>query len=371
MPTGRDRLLRLVRALPDPPIGDITVLGVDDFAIKRGHNYGTVLIDCQTRKVVDVLVGRDAEPVTAWLQNHPKPAVICRDRATAYAEAARTAAPDAVQVADRFHLWQNLATAVEKCIAWHKSCLTEPIDTAPGEPAEAEAAEPTGAMAERRRAHHTLVHELLAQGAGFRQVARHLGWSHRTVSKYAHAATWQELVVGQKPRPSLVNPFKAYLAQHIGDGCLKASALYREITAQGFTGSYAIVRKFVEQCRSRPDLTCVPRPPSVRQVTGWICRHPDNLVSRDTEQLQKILDRCPELRFAVELVRSFADMMTHLHGERLTAWIAAAEQAALPGISRFATGLTADLAAVTAGLSLPFSSGPVEGNVNRIKMIKR
>ncbi|WP_164842323.1 transposase [Actinoplanes solisilvae] len=109
----------------------------------------------------------------------------------------------------------------------------------------------------------------------------------------------------------------------------------------------------------------------MRQVTGWICRHPDNLVGRDTEQLRKILDRCPELESAVELVRSFADMMTHLHGERLAAWITAAEQAALPGISRFATGLNADIAAVTAGLSLPFSSGPVEGNVNRIKMIKR
>ncbi len=109
----------------------------------------------------------------------------------------------------------------------------------------------------------------------------------------------------------------------------------------------------------------------MRQVTGWICRHPDNLVDRDTEQLRQILNRCPELRSAVELVRSYADMMTHLHGERLTAWITAAEQAALPGISRFATGLTADLAAVTAGLSLPFSSGPVEGNVNRIKMLKR
>jgi hypothetical protein len=95
---------------------------------------------------------------------------------------------------------------------------------------------------------------------------------------------------------------------------------YREISAQGFTGSYAIVRRFVEQYRSRPDLTKVPRPPSVRQVTGWICRHPDNLVSRDNEQLQKVLDRCPELRSAVALVRSFADMMTHLHGERIVAW---------------------------------------------------
>ncbi|MEV7630749.1 transposase, partial [Actinoplanes sp. NPDC089786] len=106
MPTGRDRLIRLVRTLPDPPVGDIAVLGVDDFAIKRGHHYGTVLIDCENRRVVDVLVGRDAEPLTVWLQEHPGPVVICRDRASAYAEAARTAAPEAVQVADRFHLWQ-------------------------------------------------------------------------------------------------------------------------------------------------------------------------------------------------------------------------------------------------------------------------
>ena len=212
---------------------------------------------------------------------------------------------------------------------------------------------------------------MLAQGAGFRQVARHRGWSHKTVSKYAHAATWQELMVGQKPRPSLVDPFKPYLLRRIGEGRVKVSALYREITAQGFTGSYPILRRFVEQYRSKPDLTTTPRPRSVRQVTGWICRHPDNLIDRDTEQLRQILQRCPELRSAVELVRSFADMTTHLHGERLTAWITAAEQATLPGISRFASGLTADLAAVTAGLTLPFSSGPVEGNVNRIKMLKR
>lgn len=171
------------------------------------------------------------------------------------------------------------------------------------------------------------------------------------MATYAHTNTWQELLVGQKPRPSQVDPFKPYLMHRIGEGCLTASTLYREITAQGLTGSYAIVRKFVEQYRTKPDFTTARRPRSVRQVTGWICRHPDNLVDRDAEQFQTILDRCPELRTAAELVRSFADMLTHLHGERLTAWITAAEHAALPGLTKFATGLTADIAAVTAGLS--------------------
>ncbi|MEV4517167.1 ISL3 family transposase [Dactylosporangium sp. NPDC049525] len=371
MPASRHRLIRLVRAVPDPPVGVVAVLGVDDFAVKRGHHYGTVLIDCESRRVVDLLPGRDADPLTAWLQQHPGAQVICRDRASAYAEAARTGAPQAVQVADRFHLWQNLATAVERCVAQHKSCLQEPAEVPAERSGTATVADPVGAMAERRRAHHALVHELLAQGAGFRQIARHLGWSHHTVSRYAHAATWQEMMVGQKIRPSQVDPFKTYLIQRIGEGCLKAATLHREVRAQGFAGSYAIIRKFVEQYRSTPDLTAVRRPPSVRQVTGWICRRPDDLADRDSAQLQAILDRCPQLRAATDLVRSFADMLTHLRGQRLDAWIAAAEAAALHGVTKFATGLLADLAAVTAGLSLPFSSGPVEGNVNRIKMIKR
>jgi transposase len=366
--TSRNSLLRLVRTLPDPEHGQVAVLGVDDFAIRRGQNYGTVLVDCKSQRVIDLLPGRDAAPLTAWLHDHKAPTVICRDRASAYAEAAKTAAPDAVQVADRFHLWQNLATAVDRLARRHRECLTEQ----PAIPTDnAKAPELTGAMAQRRKAHHALVHEMIAQGAGFRQIARHLGWSHNTVSRYAHAATWQELLTAQKQRPSLLDPFKPYLIKRIDSGCLKASLLHREVTALGFTGGYGIVRAFIEQHRNQPDLRTMPRPLSPRRVTGWICRHPDNVTEHDTSRLHAVLDRCPELRTAAELVRSFGEMMTRKHGHRLPDWISTADQADLPGINRFINGVKSDLAAVTAGLSLPFSSGPVEGNVNRIKMLKR
>ncbi len=179
------------------------------------------------------------------------------------------------------------------------------------------------------------------------------------------------MIVGQKPRPSSLDPFKAHLVRRIGEGCLKATCLHREVATQGFTGGYGIVRAFVEQHLTRPDLSRVAKPASVRQVTGWICRHPDHLVDRDSDVLYAILDRCPGLATAADLVRSFTAMLTGPHGNRLQSWITTAEQAALPGIIGFATGLTSDLHAVTAGLTLPFSSGPVEGNVNRIKMIKR
>jgi transposase len=368
--TSRNSLLRLVRSIPDPAVGSVRVLGVDDFAVKRGHHYGTVLIDCENRRVVDLVPGRDASPLADWLLQRESPEVICRDRASAYAEGARTGAPNAVQVADRFHLWQNLATAVERLVAKHKGCLVEQPTAAVAEPGE-RVEEPEGAMAQRRRAHHALVHEMLAQGAGFRQIARHMGWNHRTVSQYAHATTWQEMMIVPKKRASLLDRFKPYLTERISNGCLKASVLHREVVAQGFTGGYGIVRHFVEQHRVRPNLRATPKPLSTRQVTGWICRPPDNLTERDTERLAVILARCPELRIAGELVRSFAAMMTQRYGHRLGEWLASAAQADLPGINRFVNGVASDLDAVTAGLSLPYSSGPVEGNVNRIKMLKR
>lgn len=170
MVTSRSSLLRLVRALPDPPERPVAVLGVDDFAIKKGQNYGTVLIDCEDGRVVDLLPGRDAAPLAGWLHSHSKPQVVCRDRASAYAEGARTGAPDAVQVADRFHLWQNLAKAVERCVARYKNCLQESV-VAPvnGQPDADAVPEPSGAMAQRRREHHKLVHDLLGQGAGIRK----------------------------------------------------------------------------------------------------------------------------------------------------------------------------------------------------------
>jgi hypothetical protein len=165
---------------------------------------------------------------------------------------------------------------------------------------------------------------------------------------------------------SLLDPFKPYLIGRIEDGCLKASVLHRAVVTQGFTGGYGIVRDFVKQHRARPDLRTIPRPLSTRQVTGWTCRHPDNLTERDTTRLTTVLGNCPELRTAAELVRFFAAIMTQRHGHRLGEWLTSAEQANLFGINRFVNGVTSDLDAVTAGLSLPFSSGPVEGNVNRI-----
>jgi transposase len=353
---------------------------VDDFALRRGQVYGTVLVDCETSKPVELLAGREAQPLADWLRAHPGVEVICRDRSGAYAEGARLGAPNAVQVADRFHLWQNLGKAVERVVGRHRDCLRplapEPVEPQPLEqpapPQQPDQPESVGQFAERARRHHQVVHELVAQGHGLRAIARQLGWGRHTVQRYARASSWQELVDGkwQGTRTSKLDPFKPFLRQGFQQGCTNAAELYRQITALGFAGSYGLVRGFLEQYRCSPE-PIAPPAPTVRAVTGWLTRHPDSLTEDEQPQLQAILEGCPQLGAAAGHIRSFGEMLTQLTGYNLLAWISAVGADDLPGLGSFAAGLEADLEAVTCGLTTRWSSGPVEGRVNHIKMVKR
>jgi len=380
VPASRQVMIRLVMAIPDPDAASPRVAGVDDFAIRRGQHYGTLIIDIETGAPLDLLEGRDARPLADWLTAHPGTEVICRDRAGSYADGARTGAPAAVQVADRFHLWQNLAKAAGKCVAAHRPCLAGPPPppapheqaAAPPEPEPAWQPDPGGKYAERTRRHHELVRRLRAEGRGLREIARHLGWGLHTVQRLDRAATWQELVDGrwQGPRPSKLGPFRPYLDQHADGAHGSIRRLFLEIQALGYDGSYPAVRDYLAR-NSPARQPLPPAPPTVRDVTNWLCRRPDTLTENERPRLKAVLDRCPELQAASDQVRSFATMITELTGQDLPQWMAAARQAGLPGIASFAKGLEQDLDAVTNGLTLPWSSGPVEGRVNHIKMVKR
>ncbi|MQA86751.1 MAG: hypothetical protein GEV03_19510 [Streptosporangiales bacterium] len=152
--------------------------------------------------------------------------------------------------------------------------------------------------------------------------------------------------------------------------CGNFAQLFREISALGYTGSYSTVRDYLaEQRPARAPL--IPSPPSVRQVTGWLTRHPDNLTEHERTRLTALLERSPELQTASSYVRTFATMLTQLTGHNLPQWITEVHAAELPGLSSFAKGLEQDLDAVTQGLTSHWNSGPIEGRVNHIKMIKR
>jgi transposase len=392
MPASRDSLLRLVRALPDPPVGEVQVLGVDDFAIRRCHDYGTVLLDILAHRPIDLVQQRTADVFADWLAAHPGVQVICRDRSGAYAEGARTGAPDAIQVADRWHLWANLGEAVERTVLAHRACLiestpepteTQPTDTAGGEPIGDDVKDttpveygPPSRLETRTRERHVAVAELREKGYSLNAICRELGLGFRTVQRFARADTPEELLVAHRSRRRKLDRFTPYVHQRWNAGCTQATVLHAELVELGWSGSLRTVQHYLRRFRDpdRAPRSAPPAPKKVtpRRVTGWIMTNPERLAAGDQVRLKQILARCPELEATAGHVTSFAAMMCQRTGtERLAAWLDAVQADDLPALRSLVASLRRDLAAVTNGLSLDYSSGQVEGTVNRIKMIKR
>jgi transposase len=379
LPASRDTLLRLLRALPDPKVDQVAVLGVDDFAFRRGRVYGTVLVDMATYRPVDLLCDREAQTFAAWLEEHPGTRVICRDRAGAYADGARTGAPAAIQVADRWHLWHNLAEHVEHTVLGHRGCLREPLPepptppTPPAVPAPLPSpAPPEKKIVTRTTQRYAQIQDLRAHGESISAISRRLHLDIQTVRRFAHASSLEELLAKTAERASVLDGFTAYLHQRWTQGCTDAAVLTKELKAQGYSGSDQTVRRYLRPFRhGHPTPPPGPTAPTVREVTGWILRRPDTLDPEEQTRLQDVLARCPQLDAASGHVVAFAEMLTGLHGDRLNGWIAAVDADDLPGLHSFTSGLRRDYQAVVNGLSLPYSSGAVEGNVNRIKMLKR
>jgi transposase len=376
----RGTLLRLVIGLPEPAITSAPeVLGVDDFALRRGHVYATVLVDAATGRAIDILPGREAGPLAGWLKAHPGARVICRDRAGAYAEGARDGAPGAVQVADRWHLWHNLAEHTAKAVARHRACLKQIAAAAdqakpPPEPVAAAAAPAAESQLEgRMRDQHAAVQALAARGLGLRAIARELGVDRKTARRFAHAATGDQAVARAISRPTVLDRYQPHLHHRWNQGCHDTAMLHAEITALGYRGSLRTVYRYLQPLRSgTAPAALTPSSLKIGEVTSWLLRRADDLSPRQQQLLADVRGHCGQLDRLAEHVTGFAKMMTRRTGEQdLAGWLERVEADDQPELHTFTTGIRQDLAAVTAGLTLPYSSGPTEGNVNRLKAIKR
>jgi transposase len=342
------------------------------------------------RQPVDLLTDRLPDTFADWLRAHPGAEIICRDRAGSYAEGGRAGAPDAIQIADRWHLFHNLSDAVDRVARNHRGCLREPTEHPSAQPEPVTQSTHTAAASSEsmqvagpdavsgRRAHvtrqrHAEIHALLEQGMSLNAISKATALQRNTVRRYARAASAEALLTQTPKRGSQLDPYLEYLAMRSEQDATNAVKLTAEIRRRGYRGSERSVRDLVSTWRTAPNAPSPTpvRSPTSRQVTMLMMRPRHKLAPDELTQLRGVLDRCEALRLVDELVTAFAGIARQRQGHHLDAWIAAARASDLPPLSRFATGLLADYDAVRAGLTLHWSSGAVEGNVTRIKAIKR
>ena len=359
VPLSRHTALRVLLGLPLPEVSVPRVLGVDDFALRRGQAYATVLIDAETGQRVDVLPGRTADVLEAWLRDHPGAQVVCRDGSGAYAEAVRRALPGAVQVNDRWHLWHGLAEAALKEVAAHSSCWA-----AAGPPRR------DGKQAQTTAERWRQVHDLLGKGTGLLECSRRLSLSLNTVKRYARATEPERMIRAPRYRATLVNPYRDHLrARRQQDPAVPVTVLLTEIRALGYTGSMNLLYRYITQGRVEADRPHLSR----KRVTRLLLTRPGALSGAQRSLLGELTASCPEMTSLAGLVRSFAALLRPdpTNEARLRTWAATARRCDLPNIHTFVRGLELDEQAVTAAVTLPFHNGRTEGVNTKTKMIKR
>ena len=363
------------------------MLGVGEWAWRRGHRYGTVLVDLERNRVLDLLSDRRAETLAAWLKGNPGVEVVARDRAGVYADGVRQGAPDAVQVSDRWHLLRNLGDAVHAAAERHHAAVRRvgrevmaqpPTEDALGAPAadRMDVARRRGEAARaRRQARFEEAARLHAAGASTSDIARRLGADRKTLRRWLRAgavSSWR-----RPRRGGLLDPHRAYLERRWAEGCRNAARLWRELLALGFPGRPATVRAWATQRRrAEPSGSRVPmtadgqpwRPPSGRRVARLPMADADTLSAPDRAFVSQLLEQAPALSAAVAVARRLALLLRRRSDEKLGDVLTAADATPLAG---FVVELRKDVDAVQAALDLPWTTSPVEGQIGRIKMIKR
>jgi len=398
---GPDTLLRRVRAVTTSqsnPTPKVNVLGVDDWAYRKGHHYGTILVDLERHELMDLLPDRSAESLATWLQLHPEIEIISRDRAGVYADGARQGAPQAEQVADRWHLLHNLGEAIERLTAQHTSHMREAAQqlapaVASPETSEVSAPPTLPATEQRRLARQQQRHECYDQIKEFRRqgwtqkaIAQQVGVSLRTVKRFLSTETYPERSRRRRQARN-TDRYEAYLRQRLAQGCHTVAQLYREVKQQGYSGSYASLYKAVASLaptiplspegtslRQRTPSQPVVEVPSSRSVAWWLQGHLSLALPQKVAQqafLEQLYVLAPVLKEAAELAQEFIGLVQDRSLARLNAWLTTACQSVCTEVKRFAQGLRQDLAPIQNAVSLEWSNGQVEGQVNRLKMLKR
>ena len=377
--TTPSTLLRHLMQLPAPVTRAVRVLGVDDFAWKKRFTYGTIVVDLERRKIIDVLPDRESATVEAWLQEHPEVDIVSRDRGKEFAKAATLGAPQAQQVVDRFHMVKNLSEVLREILGHCRAEIRQgeaPVPQLEKTGEERTRPLPTAATWQQRtpaqvkKAHqarqasrddrYQQMMALRAQGLTQREVATRMGMSERAVR------TW--LKRGAAPtnerhfrRRSVFDPYAAYVLERWQAGVHEAKQLSEEIQAQGFSGTVRIVQRFVQALRDDPEkITLAPATAAERfsaNATTWVFIHdPEDLTTKEQTELDLICQYSETARTTYDLTQQCLTMLRKHRGQDFETWLSAVEASHILELGRFAHSLLKDKDAVIAGLTLSYSN---------------
>ena len=402
---ARDALLRRIKGAPLPEVGKVRVLGVDDFAFKKGNAYGTILVDLERHKVVDLLPECSQESLANWLRQHPGVEVATRDRSRIYREGIAKGAPQAAQVADRWHLLHGLALGLEEFLLRKRPALGRAAalgtsgeeERLPGSIDEGDVStlpvrlgRPYGSVeGPAHKRHERLVERwkdirrLHLAGASVKDIAEWVGTSQSTVYRFRELAEPPPRP-GFKRRASVLDPYLPYLLGRWNEGCRSAKRLHQEIREMGYRHSVDTVNRLLSSFRHTEGqgkkLPLAPRAkrgsmagatPTAKNVAALFMRREEMLSEEQKEYLQRLCASDRALADARRLTQDFAGMVRNVEGDKLDGWLAEAKASEAHAMKKFAVSLEKDLSAVRAGLTERWSNGPVEGLVNKLKLVKR
>jgi transposase len=397
MPLSDATVLWSLYLVPLPEIGQVEVVGIDDWSYRRGKRYGTILVDLQTHKIIDLLPERTVDSVVAWLETHPEVGIVSRDRGGVYVDGATQGAPLATQVCDRWHLLKNLGEAVEAFLIRAHIRLPATATTAPTpERAGAASGAPTlerplttysATPAQQGKTQARLlrkwklsqrIHELHDSGMSLRKIGEELGLARGTVRKYFRQAPEPPLPTPRPLRASKLDPYEDYILARLAQGCTNAAQIHREITEMGFSGGRSNVKAYVAHLRTSTEAgaPAVKRSEraqalSPRSLRWLLMRERKDLDQKEQAQLDQLLTVSQEVRTVHALLHMFLLLLRERKHQRLRLWMEEASTSGIAELRSFVSGIERDYDAVKAALRLPWSQGPTEGKVNKLKTIKR
>ena len=382
MPVSADTLLRRAKKQASTLLPTPRVLGVDDFAFRRGHTYGTILLDLETHQPVDLLGDRSAETFAEWLRQHPGVEIISRDRSKDYQRGATDGAPQAQQVIDRWHLLKNLREAIERFLSHTQLSETAREDaglaTSPRQKrTSGERARSQGSR-EFRLALYEQIQELYQQGGTILGIARQLHIGHRRVRHFVRSPSFPEWGKPTQTKSAL-DPYRPYLQERWQQGCQATGPLWRELQARGFSGSRMMVYRWVQlqevgkigglaQPQRQAPSTAKPLVP--RHLAWLFLSNPRHLKPQEQQTLS-LIRKAHNVDVVYALVQQFVTMVKERDAAALDTWLWNCRVSGISDLVTFAQGLEKEGSALRAALTLTYSNGPVEGKITKLKYIKR